>query len=86
MLVLHRCKSFDEFDLSICVESVDQKVDDGDLILEQSCRDCRLVVKVEREGRGIVVGLDFFGLFFAPYEGVDCAVRWKIGCILEFRE
>jgi hypothetical protein len=47
MSVLHRCKGFDELDLSVCVEGVDQEEDNRDLLLEQSCCDCRLVFEVE---------------------------------------
>lgn len=84
--VFHSCKSFDEFDLSICVEGIDQEEDDGDPFLEQSCCDCRLVFEIKREWRGVVVELDLFGLLFAPHEGVDVAVRRKISCVLEFCE
>ena len=83
VLIFHGCESFDEFDLSICVESIDQKEDDRDLFLEQSCCNGRLVFEVERERRGIVVGLDFFGLLLASYEGIYGAMKRNTSCVLE---
>ena len=53
--IFHGCETFDEFDLSIRVESVDQEEDDGDLSLDQSCCDCGLVFEIECEWRGVVV-------------------------------
>jgi hypothetical protein len=34
MSIFHSCQGFDELDLSICVECVDQKEDDGYLLVE----------------------------------------------------
>ena len=86
MSILHGCESFDEFDLRICVEGIDQEENDGYLFLEQGCCDWRLVFEIKRERRGVVVRLDFLSLLLASYEGVDGAMRWKISCILEFGE
>ena len=84
--ILHRCESFDEFDLRICVEGIDQEENDGDLFLEQGCCDCRLVFEIKRERCGVIVRLDLFSLLFAPYEGVDGAVGWEVSNVLEFGE
>jgi len=86
VLVLDSCKGFDEFDLRICIEGIDQEEDDGDLLFQQGCCDGGLVFEVERERRGVVVRLDFLGLVIVSYEGIDGAVRWEIGCVLEFGE
>jgi len=84
--ILHSCESFDELELGICVEGIDQEEDDGDLLLEQRCCDSGLVFEIEREWRGVVVGFDFFALLFASHEGVDGAVRWNISGGLDFGE
>ena len=86
LFVLHSCEALDEFDLGICIEGIDQKEDEGDLLFKQGCCDCRLVFEIKRERCGVVVRLDLFSLLFAPYEGVDGAVGWKVSNVLEFGE
>lgn len=78
--LLHRGKTFDHLHLGLRVDSVDEKVNDGDSEVDHGLEQACFILEVESERLSTVL-LDCFRLLLRPNETIKILVCWKIGFV-----